>query len=397
MKTFEYAGFKNKKTVCGHIEATSAEKARHALRSQGITLLKVRVRSNRFHWRRSSMKASQRALFTRQLATLLAASVPLMDALQCVSKQSDDARVTRLADRLKQSVIEGKSLSEATHVHEKELGPLFSAMVKAGETSGQLVEVLLALADHMEQQAAMRQSIMQALLYPMIMTTVALMVVMFLLWRVVPMMLSSLQEAHVVLPWPTVCLLALSDFFRQSAWLLLSLVLACLLLFRTRFKMLLGSFVMRTLMRVPGVSSLIVLANTTRFIRALSVLQRASVPLMNSVQTASLLVRSPAMLAAIKQVLVQVSSGRSLADALQDARFFSAMCVQMVRCGEQTGELSNALEQVAEWQSEQLAQKLKRWMTLFEPALMLVMGGVVLFIVLSVMLPIFSMDQAQGL
>lgn len=397
MKRFEYAGFKQQKTVCGTIEATSAEQARHALRSQGITLLKMRTQSNRLNWRRSSMKVAQRALFTRQLATLLAASVPLMDALQCVSKQSDDARVTRLANQLKQSVMAGKSLSEATDRHNKELGPLFSAMVKAGEASGQLVEVLLALADHMEQQAAMRQSILQALLYPMIMTTVALMVVIFLLWRVVPMMLSSLQEAHVMLPWPTLCLLALSDFFRQSAWLILSLMVIGFLLLRTRFKTLLGSFFMKTLMSVPGVSSMIVLANTTRFIRALSVLQEASVPLMNSVQTASLLIRSPAMLAAMKQVLLQLSSGCALADALQKARFFSPMCVQMVRCGEQTGELSNALKQVAEWQSEQLSQKLKRWMTLFEPALMLVMGGVVLFIVLSVMLPIFSMDQAQGL
>ena len=397
MKTFEYAGFKESKTVCGQIDARSSEQARHALREQGVTILKIHEQSKRFVWRRSHMAITQRALFTRQLATLLAASVPLVDALQCVGQQSDDAAVTRLAMRLKESVMAGHALSEASRLHEQALGLLFSAMVKAGETSGQLVEVLLALADHMEQQATMRQVIMQALLYPAIMTTVALCVVMFLLWRMVPMMLTSLQEAHQALPWPTLVLLSWSDMCREFGWLFMLGVLVCLLLFRTRWKAPIKTMALRVFMRIPGVSSLFVLANTTRFIRALSVLQEASVPLVTALQTASLLVRWPPLLSAIKAVVVEVSSGVSLGNALAGARYFSPMCLQMVRCGEQTGALSNALKQVAQWQSEQLSQKITRWMTLFEPALMIVMGGVVLFIVLSVMLPIFSMDQMQGL
>ncbi len=396
MKRFEYGGYCQEKPVCGSIQAISAEQARQRLRDQDISVLRMREKKTRKPLFSKRFSYTQRALFTRQLATLLASSVPVAEALSCLAEQSEDPKAKQLALSLQHAVMSGDALSEACQQQEIFLGPLFASMVKAGEESSQLVQVLEALSDYTEQQASMRQGIQQALLYPLIMTSVALMVVFFLLWRVVPMMIQALQDTHQALPWPTAFLLEISQACQSFGWLILLMILAAVFC-RPLYAKVIKKRVLSLFVRFPGIKSFVILINTTRFIRALSVLQAASVPLSTALTTASLLVQWHPLRKRIDTIEARIQAGVSLATALGEASYFSPMCVQMVRCGEKTGALSDALSQVAKWQSSQLSTRMTRYLTLFEPLLMLVMGCVVLFIVLSVMLPIFSMDQLSGM
>ena len=390
------------KLVRGVLEGDSERQVRSQLRVQSLRPVEVAV-ANRAEpasssgWRipllRPGISAGDLALLTRQLATLVQSNLPLDEALQAAAQQSRSGRIKGTLLQVRSRVAEGHTLAYAMGEFPQVFNEMYRAMVKAGEHAGFLGPVLEQLADYTEQRQYTGQKLKMAMIYPFILVGVAIAVVVALMVFVVPELVGIFAHSRRELPLLTKGLIAASDFFRDyGMWLLVGLVALVLiarrLLRNPRRRKRWHSF----LLRVPGLSRLVIALDTARFASTLSILMASGVPLLEALRIAGQVLTNLVLQQDTKLVAENVEEGSSLNRALQQSGHFPPMMVHMVASGEASGELETMLERSATNQERELEMTLGTMMSLFEPLMVVFMGGMVLTIVLAVLLPIFDLN-----
>ena len=401
MGAFEYqvldAGGRERKGV---MEGDTARQIRQQLRDKGWTPLSVEAveqrearRASGFALRRG-INATELALVTRQLATLVQSGMPVESALATAAEQSEKMRLKKIILAVRAKVLEGHTLADALKEFPHVFPDLYRSTVAAGEHSGHLEAVLGRLADYTESRQALSQKMGLALIYPVLMIVVAVLVVVVLLAYVVPQVVGVFDNIGQELPLLTRGLIAVSDFL--SAWgvpLVVLLVAAVtvfnLLLRRERFR----SGWHRWLLRLPLVGRLVRGLNTARFARTFSILNASGVPVLEGMRIAAEVVNNLPMRRAVEEAARRVREGSSIHRALQRSGYFPPMVVHLIASGEASGNLDEMLERAATSQERELETAVSALMGILEPALILVMGVVVLIIVLAILLPIFDMNQ----
>ncbi len=384
----------------GVLEADSPRQIRGQLRERGLTPLsveEVRKREARtqvaFSFKRG-ISATDLALITRQLATLVRSALPVEEALRIASQQNDKPRLRNMLMGVRGRVLEGHTLAYALGDFSHIFPPLFRATVAAGEQSGHLGVVLERLADYTESHQQLHQKLSLALIYPAILTVVALAIVIGLLTYVVPQVVQVFENIGQKLPVLTRGLIALSAFLRAYG-LLLGLTLLAggvslhLLLRRpaARFRF------HQLLLRLPLIGRLIRGVNAARFARTFSILTASSVPVLEGLRISAEVISNLPMRQAVEQAATRVREGASLNKSLEQTKLFPPMLINLIASGEASGNLGDMLERAAQSQEREMETLMAALLGLFEPLLIVTMGAIVLVIVLAILLPIFDLNQ----
>ncbi|CAI2097563.1 type II secretion system inner membrane protein GspF [Serratia marcescens] len=387
----------------GVLEADSLRHARDRLREKGWQVLAVQARGRPVfagmlagRWM-SGVSSGDVALLTRQLATLLSAALPLEEALMAVARQTEKKGLQAALTQVRQRILEGFPLAQALGQHPRIFDRLYCAMVAAGEISGHLAPVLERLADYVEQRQQMKNKIVQALVYPMVLTAVAIGVVAILLTAVVPKVIEQFVHMKQTLPLSTRMLLGASDGLRQWGALALMLALASLGAFRYRLRdparrVRWHAFILR----LPVVGKLALAVNTARYAKTLSILNASAVPLLEAMRISAGVLGNDAARERLLAAMERVREGEGLSPSLEGTALFSPMMRHMIMSGERSGELDMMLERAATMQQEAFSRQITLALGLFEPLLVIAMAGSVLFIILAILQPILQLNNMVG-
>lgn len=402
MGAFEYtaldAAGKQRKGV---LEGDTARQVRQLLREQGLAPLAVEAvvqRETRSGTSGVSMRrgvsATDLALITRQMATLVKAGLPLEETLHTTAQQTELPRLKSMMLAVRSRVLEGHTLADGLREFPHVFPELYISTVAAGEHSGHLDVVLERLADYTESRQQLRQKIQLALFYPAILSVVALLVTIALLTYVVPQVVQVFSSIGQELPLLTRALIAVSDFLRDYGIVLLGLIIAAVMLFRRSLRIEANLYRFHQLLhRLPIIGRLQRGLNTARFARTLSILTASGVSVLEALRIAGEVVGSLPMRAAIEEATQKVREGASIAAALRRSSYFPPMTMHLIASGESSGKLEEMLERAAVNQERELETTIAALMGLFEPLLIVVMGAVVMVIVMAILLPIFDLNQ----
>jgi general secretion pathway protein F len=380
----------------GLLDAASARAARDALRGEGLFPTAIDATSGRRDERSDSTRLSPGvlALTTRQLSTLVVSGMPLDQALAAVAEQGDHPAAVRVLTAVREQVAAGEPLAGTLSRFPRTFSQLYRGLVAVGAESGQLGAVLSRLADYLEARQALRQKLVAALIYPALVTIIALAVIAALLTYVVPQIVAVYQQSRQTLPWLTRALIATSDFVRATAWYWLALIVALtvagmLALRNERWR----AKWQASLLRAPGLGTILRGIDTARFASTLAILIGSGAPLLRALETAGGVVWAAPIRRSAEAAGARVREGVSLARALASERVFPALLVHLVANGEASGQLPAMLDRAAREQDADVERRLTWLAALLQPALIIVMGAIVLILVLAVMLPIVSMNQ----
>jgi general secretion pathway protein F len=404
LPVFEYHGIDTRgKDVRGIIDADTPRLARTKLKRSGV--FTTEIQETRAESRTSKrgvavpyvmrpVRIQHVAVMTRQLATLSGAGLPMVPALNSLTNQVENQNLKRIVSQVRERVKEGSSLSDALREFPRVFSNLYVNMVAAGESSGALDIVLLRLADFTENQVKLRNRITAALVYPILMVFLASGAVIFLMARVVPRILELFDDWGRSLPLPTVILLDITNFLKTYGWIvalgLAGLFLAAVLYFRTER----GRFLLdRLSLRVPIFGHITRIIATSRFSRTLGTLLASGIPLLRAMNIVRNIVNNRVIANAIENSTESIVEGQSIAAPLARSGVFPPMVTDMIAIGENSGQLEHMLLKVSDAYDNQIETTVSSLTSILEPLLIVVMGGIVLFIVLAILLPIFEMNQ----
>jgi general secretion pathway protein F len=383
--------------VSGVLQADTPRQARSQLRAQGLLPVsvddaRVQDRAERA-WTRG-ISPAELSLLTRQMATLLESGLTMEQTLNALIEAAD-APITRdVLNGVKAEVTAGNSLAGALGNHARSFPDFYCALVHGGEESGALPKVLQHLADYLDARQELKQKTGLALLYPILVTIVAITIVTGLLVYVVPQVVQVFQQSRQSLPVLTRALIALSDFLR-AAWPYLAV--GAIGAFAAARALLRRDGPRRrwhaALLRTPWLGPLVLGVNTSRFASTLSILVGGGVPLLSALNSGARVVTNDVMRETILLAIERVREGTSLARALGATRVFPPLLIHLIASGEVSGKLHQMLERAARLETQALERRLTVFLTLIEPLMILVMGGVVLMIVLAILLPIIEINQ----
>ena len=402
MAAYEYAALNAQgRQEKGLIEADTPRQARQQLRDRGLSPLDVVELSEQRHstqaplFQRNSggISAAELSLFTRQLATLVRSGLPLDESLAAMSEQSEGKHIKRIALGVRAGVTEGNTLAASLNQFPKVFPPLFRATIEAGEQSGKLDLILERLADYVERRQVLQQKIVLAAFYPAILTFVAISVVVLLLTYVVPQVVQVFQDINAQLPVLTRGLIAVSDFLRQFGIYLLIAGGAGIFIFARMMRS--ETFkrqVHRWQLGLPLIGRLTRGTNTGRFTRTLGILFGSGVPILDAMRIGTQVVSNLPMRDAIEEAASKVREGAPLSRSLGASKLFPPITVHLIASGESSGKLDEMLDRAADNQEREVETLVAALMGVFEPVLILTMGGVVLLIVLAILLPIFDLN-----
>ncbi len=390
----------------GVLEADTARSARGVLRAQALIPLSVTVVGSAEGgapasggWRRMLggrriFNSTTLAVWTRQLAGLVSSGLPLERALTALTDEAETEEQRNLVASLRADVNAGSPFGRTLSQHPREFSPIYTAVISAGEQTGNLGLVLERLADDLEQRQALQQKLVGAALYPAIVTLVAIVIVIFLVSYVVPQVANVFAGTKRALPILTVIMLALSDFVRNYGWLMLGAIVVVVIgarmalaraAFRERFD--------AAWLELPLVGRLSRGYNAARFASTLAMLATAGVPILRALQAASETLGNRAMRADALDALVLVREGAPLASALAQKKRFPGIVSMFARLGEQTGTLPLMLQRAATQLGAEVQRRAMHLATILEPLLIVAMGAVVMLIVLAVLMPIIQLNQ----
>jgi general secretion pathway protein F len=405
MPVFEYTALDAKgKSTSGIIDADGIQIARQKLRSAGkfpvaireaqeAQAKKTRQRFSFGSWF-SRVRPSHVAMTTRQLATLIGAGFPLVSALDALLPQTPSFALKRILARVKDLVVEGNSFAHALSQFPGIFPPIYVNMVRAGETSGTLEIVLERLADITEKQQALSNRIKASLAYPIFMLFFGALVLFILLTYIVPTITSIFSDMKQVLPTPTRLLIALSNFLKNYWWLTLVIAATGAVAFRQFHRTATGRrWLDTTLLKLPGFGNLARKLAVARFSRTLGSLLENGVTMLIALDIVRNIVGNVLLAETVSQASSEVSKGKSLWQSLHEGRVFPMLSIQMIQVGEQSGELEKMLYKIADVFENEVETTILRLTSYLEPVMILVMGCAVGFIVLSICLPIFEMNQ----
>jgi general secretion pathway protein F len=386
----------------GVLEADSARQARAHLRDQGLTPYRVEViaandPAGGARFRSIALNSTQVAQLTRGLASLLEAGLTVEQAFNALIEQAENERARQVLAALRGEVLAGNTIAKALAAFPAIFPELYRTLIAAGEASGQLPRVLSRLADYLEEGHRLRSRLILALVYPAIVLAVALVVVGALLAYVLPQVVQVFQHAHQQLPLLTRALIALSGFLRATwmLWIVAAIAAAFLVrmaLRKTRSRNAIHGF----LWRAPVVGRVLRHLDAARLAATLSILVGSRVPILNALEAGVGVMTLVPMREALATASRGVREGMPLARALGATRAFPPVMVHLIASGEASGRLDDALARAARQQQDDLAIRIAAFAALFEPAMILMMGGVVLTIVLAILMPIFQLNSLIG-
>ncbi len=385
----------------GVMEADTPRQIRQQLREKGWTPLAVEEVQQREAKQAKGVSLFQRgvspgdlALITRQFATLVRTGTPIEEALLAVSRQTEKVRLSNMLMAVRAKVKEGHPLAAAMADFPHVFNELYRATVSAGEQSGRLDAVLERLSDYTETAHALRQKFQIALIYPALILLVAVGVVTGLVVYVVPQIVGVFEGMGQDLPWLTVALIALSDFLQASGLYLLAAIVAAAIAFALLLKREGPRRAFHALLlRLPLIGKFVRGTNSARFARTFSILATSGVPVLDAMRIAGEVVTNLPMRSSVDQAAKKVREGTAIHKALDDSGYFPPMMVHLIASGESSGNLDEMLERAAATQEREVETMLGVLMGVFEPVMIVVMGGVVLVIVLAILLPIIELNQ----
>ena len=403
MGAFEYtaldaAGRRHK----GVLEGDTARQVRSLLRDKAllpVTVAEVAAQESRTQRAAGSFTLLRRvsttdlALLTRQLATLVRAGLPLEEALLAVSQQTERPRVQSILLGVRARVMEGHALAAGLADFPRVFPEIYRATVAAGEQSGHLDTVLERLADYTESREVLRQKVLGAMLYPIVLTIMSFTIVSILLAYVVPKVVQVFENSRTRLPLMTRALVAVSDLIRHyGIWLLLALIALAVLFVRWQREPANQRRVHRWLLTLPLVGKLLRGFNTARFTRTLSILTASAVPVLDALRISGEVVTNLPMRDAVAEATARVREGAPIGRSLAASRLFPPMTIHLISSGESSGKLENMLERAALSQERELEGLVTALTGLLGPLLIVCMGMFVMGIVFAMLLPIFEMN-----
>lgn len=382
----------------GVLEGDSARQIRQQLRDKALIPISVDpVEQKQKHqaqrWFQKKMTAYDLALMTRQLSVLVAAAIPLEEALRAVAKQSEKVHVQNLLLSVRSKVLEGYSLANALQ-QSGHFPDLYIATIAAGERSGHLDLILDQLSDYTENRFAMQKKVQGAMIYPIILMLMSFAIVMGLMTYVVPDIVKTFDQDKGALPWITVALMQASDFIRL-AWpfLLVGTILGIFLLVRF-LKTSAGHYVFdRLTLKLPLFGKLSRGINAARFASTLSILTQSGVPLVDALKIGAAVSSNWVIRDSVNLAAEKVTEGGNLGTQLERSGYFPPMMVQMIKSGEASGELDRMLERASTMQDREVTTLISTLLALLEPLMLVLMASIVLVIVIAVMLPIVNMNN----
>jgi general secretion pathway protein F len=403
MGAFEYtaldAGGRSRKGV---IEGDTPRHVRTLLRERQLMPVTVeevaaresrRQRGSRFGFARG-VSAADLSLMTRQLSTLVRAGLPLEEALLAVSQQTEKPRVQSILLGVRAKVVEGHTLATGLGEFPRVFPEIYRATVSAGEQSGHLDAVLERLAEYTESREQMRQNILGAMLYPIVLTLMCFTIVSILLTYVVPKVVDVFEANHAKLPLATRVLVGVSSFLRNyGLWLLMAIAIAAFLFWRALKSRETRRRVHQTLLTLPLVGRIVRGVNTAQFTRTLSILTASAVPVLDALRISSEVIINLPMRDAVTEAAARVREGAPIGRSLAASRLFPPMTVHLISSGESSGQLQTMLERAATNQERELEGLLAALVGLLGPLLIVGMGLFVMGIVFAMLLPIFEMNS----
>lgn len=406
MAVYEYKALTaDGKSVSGIIDADSPKVARQKLRKQGIFPTDVyegrgekKVNLSReVDFKKYLTRVSQEdvAIMTRQLATMVGAGVPLIESLTAVTGQLENEKLKLVMTEVREKVNGGASLAEAMKVHPTIFNDLFINMVAAGEQSGAIDKVLLQLADYSEAQIELRGKVVGALTYPLIMVMVSSGLIGLLFVFVIPKITRIFQGMKITLPITTRILIATSGFVANYWYLVIIALIATFVMARRFFATPRGSLLYdRYALRAPIFGRLLRMVALSRFSHTLGTLLKSGVPLLNALKIVRNIVNNQVIATAIDEARDSIQEGHSIAEPLKRSGEFPALATHMIAIGERSGQLEAMLFKVSESYEQQVDRMVSTMTTLLQPIMIVIMGGIVFFIALSILLPMLQITQS---
>lgn len=381
----------------GVLEGDSARQIRQQLRDQQLLPIQVDVLEHKKanserRWFQPQLSAYDLALLTRQLAVLVASSIPLEEAIRAVGKQTEKKPVQNLLLAVRGKVMEGYSFANALQ-HCGRFPELYIATIAAGERSGHLDLILDQLADYTENRFAMQKKIQGAMIYPILLLLMSFSIVMGLMTYVVPDIVKTFDQNPEALPWITVLLMQMSEVIRV-AWPAMLIGTVVGIFFWVRFmRTQAGHYSLdRLTLKLPLFAKLSRGINAARFASTLSILTQSGVPLVDALKIAAAVSSNWVIRDAVNEAAERVTEGANLASQLERCGYFPPMMVQMIRSGEVSGELDRMLARASNMQDREVTTLISTLLALLEPLMLIFMAGIVLVIVIAVMLPIVNMN-----
>lgn len=417
MAVYEYRGLTTEgRDISGIIDADSPKTARAKLRQSGIYPTDVVEGAGEVSYGAGSSAQSDRSgsplpwlsrlrvaervgmmevsLMTRHLATLTGAKLPLMEALSALMDQLEKGELRRIVAGVRERVKEGSSLAMALGQHPSVFSEIYINMVRAGEASGTLDGMLLRLADYLEYQVKLRNQLVAALTYPLFMVVIGGLILFGLVTFIVPKITLIFEEVHQVLPWPTVILIAVSHFLNDYWWIILLAGVLGVFALQQYIKTPAGRVQYdRFMLRMPVVGRVTLMVAISRFTRTLSTLLTSGVPLLQALDVVRNVVQNAVLAEAIDRARQNIGEGQSLAEPLRKSGMFPPLVTHMIAVGEKSGELEPMLVKVSEAYDNEVEAIVGTLTALLTPVMILVMGGVIGFIVMAILLPIFELSQ----
>ncbi|CAN4274331.1 PulF Type II secretory pathway, component PulF [Methylophilaceae bacterium] len=403
MAAFRFEAFNQQgKTSQGVVDADSLRLARVRLRDMGLIPIKVdplseqvdRQKSSVPLFKRSRVSNYDQSQVTRQLSTLLNAGLNVEQSLAAIAEQIEKTELREILLNIRADVMAGNSLSHAMGNYPDVFSEVYCAIVNAGEQSGELPNILDRLASYTESRQQLTQKVIAALVYPILVTLTSILVVGGLLIYVVPQIVTVFEQSKQSLPFLTVAMIFVSDVLRAT-WIYLILAIASGLYFfnkslkndslRSKFHL--------SLLKIPLLGSLILSVNTARFAKTLSILVGSGVPIILALNAASKATAFLPMREAIQEAIKSVKDGGALSSSLKSSKLFPPILIHLIANAEQTGNLDKMLDSAASQQENEVNNKITILTSILEPALIIVMGVMVMAIVLAVMLPIIQINQ----
>jgi general secretion pathway protein F len=399
VEAFEYISLdKQGKQQRGTVQADNARQVRQLLREQNLIPLTVQrltgeAENTAGKPRKTALKRGELPLLIRQLATLVAAGLPLEQAISTTIEQSEQKNTRKVLMELRARLLEGHTLARAMRRFPRAFDELTVTTIEAGEESGHLPEVLDRLAAYLEEREDRGKQSLMALMYPLILVITAIAVVSGLMVYIVPKVIQIFERSHAQLPVITRALLALTDWLSRYGWLLFSVIAVAVLLFTVAlqnpdFRLRWHAF----LLRLPLIGPLIRTAQAARFTRTLGILTKSSVPIVPALALSAQVVNNLAMRQAVDQAAARVREGSSLNRAIRESGQFPPLTVRLIHSGEQSGTLSDMLERAASAQERDVSHRLNALVSVMQPVAILIVGVLILLIVLAMLLPIFQIN-----
>ncbi|WP_207063483.1 type II secretion system F family protein [Motiliproteus sp. SC1-56] len=400
MPSFHYRATSYKgEVVQGTLTGVSVDDVAEQLQAQKLIPLQIGDGSKRaglaLGWRSQKASLSEINTFTQEFATMLQAGLPLEKTLRLLATVNESGQVRAALEDTVERIRSGSTLGDAFAAQKGIFSPFYISLIRSGEASGALNTVLTHLAAYLERSKWLRDTLISALIYPVILASVALASVLLLLTFVVPQFEQLFEGMEQLLPLSTRITIAAGDWVRDYGWIAALAAAAGVVLGWHALKVS-ASFryhCHRLVARLPMIGPLTVKVETARFCRMLSILLSNGVALLKALQIARDTQRSEVMRAGLAQVSTDVSQGRRLAEAISDQALFPPLAEQMIAVGEESGELENMLEKVANWYDSDIQSHLKRALSMLEPLLILVLGAVIAWVVISILLAMLSVNE----